>query len=114
MHSHTQLDITYNTLGTTDNTGGSRRSHWRGPAAASAKNTEQISELGGSGGMPPGKFFFDNAKCCKLGHFYHFCQAFGGGAMAPLAPPLEPPVNRKTDIQIDGELASGPFNAGSD
>ena len=26
-------------------TGGSRRSHWRGPAAASAKNTEQIREL---------------------------------------------------------------------
>ena len=39
-------------------TGGSRHSHWRGPAAMSAKNTEQISELGGSGGMPPGKFFF--------------------------------------------------------
>ena len=36
------------------------------------------SKLGVSGGMPPGKFFFfDNAKCCKLGHFYHFCQAFG-------------------------------------
>ena len=36
---------------------------------------------------PQGKFLFDNAKCCKLDHFYHFCQAFGGGAMAPLAPP---------------------------
>ena len=35
-------------------TGGSRHSHWRGPAEASAKNTKQISE---SGGMPPGKFF---------------------------------------------------------
>ena len=39
-------------------TGGSRRSHWRGPTSASAKKSEQISELGGSGGMPPGKFFF--------------------------------------------------------
>ena len=39
-------------------TGGSRRSHWWGPAAASAKNTEQISELWGSGSMPPGKIVF--------------------------------------------------------
>ena len=38
-------------------TGSSRRSHWRGPAAASAKITEQISELGGSGGMPRRKIF---------------------------------------------------------
>ena len=37
---------------------GSRLSHWRGPATANAKNMEQISELRGSGGMPPGKFFF--------------------------------------------------------
>ena len=27
-------------------------------AAASAKNTDQISKLGGSDGMPPGKFLF--------------------------------------------------------
>ena len=34
--------------------------------------------------------FLDNVKCCKLGHFYHFCQAFGGGH-GPLGhPPLEP------------------------
>ena len=41
-----------------EGTGGSRRSHWRGPVASSAKNMEQISKLGGSGGMPPGKIFF--------------------------------------------------------
>ena len=70
-------------------TGGSRHSHWRGPAAVSAKNTEQISELGGSGGMPPGNFFFNNAKCRKLGHFLIFVRPLGGGAMAP---PLEPPM----------------------
>ena len=32
-----------------------------------------------SGGMPPGKFFFNGAKSCKLGHFFFFCQALGGG-----------------------------------
>ena len=68
-------------------TGGSRSSRWRGPAVANAKNTEQISEFGRSGGLPPGKFFFDNAKCCKLGHFYHFCQAFGEGH-GPAGPPF--------------------------
>ena len=52
------------------------------PVAASAKNTEQISELGGSGGMPLGKFFQNNAKCCKLGHF---CHALGGGMAPPKA-----------------------------
>ena len=59
-------------------TGGSRRSHWRGPVATSAKNTEQISELGGSGGMPPRKFFFNDAKCCNLGHFLIFFSGLSG------------------------------------
>ena len=67
-------------------TGGSRRSHWRGPAAASANNMEQISELGESGGMPPGKFFF---LMMQIGPFL---SGLWGGAMAPLAPPLEPPM----------------------
>ena len=58
-------------------TAGSRCSDWRGPVATSAKGAEQFIELGESGGgMSRGNFFFDNAKCCKLGHFYHFCQAF--------------------------------------
>ena len=60
-------------------TGGSRRSHWRGPAAGSAKNTEQISDLGGSEGMPPGKFIFNKAKCLKLGLFFFiFVRPLGG------------------------------------
>ena len=46
------------------------------------------SKLGGSGGMPLGNFFFDNTKCCKLGHFYHFCQALAplGAACATVGP----------------------------
>ena len=67
-------------------TGGSRHSHWRGPAAASAKTTEQISELGGSGGMPLGKIFFNNAKCCKLGNW---------AILSFFVRPLEPPVGVK-------------------
>ena len=43
-----------------DCTGGSRHSHWRGPAAPSSKNAEFISELGGSGGMPPRKIFLNS------------------------------------------------------
>ena len=31
---------------------------------------------------------------------FHFCWAFGVGAMAPLAPPLEPPM---TDILVLGK-----------
>ena len=38
-------------------TGGSRHSHWRGPVAASAKNTEHISELRGLGACPLGNVF---------------------------------------------------------
>ena len=54
-----------------------------GPVAASAKNTEQMRELEGSGGMPPGKLFFYCAKCCKLGHFFFFCpEGLWWGAMA--------------------------------
>ena len=60
--------------------------HWRGPAAANAKNTELISELGGSGGMPPGKFFFDNANSANWAIFIIFVRPLGR-AMAPLAPP---------------------------
>ena len=52
------------------------------------ENTEQISELWGSGGMPLGIFFLNNAKCCKIGPFCHFCQAFGGGDGPPGPPPL--------------------------
>ena len=70
-------------------TGSSRRLHWRGPVAASAKNKEQISELGRSGGMPLGNFFFfHNAKCCKLGHFFIFVRLLGG------MPPWPPPWSR--------------------
>ena len=46
-------DLQFTTYSNKVYTGGSRRSHWQGPAASSAKNTEHISELGGSGGMPP-------------------------------------------------------------
>ena len=38
--------------------------------------------------MPQGKIFFNNAKCCKLGHFFIFVRPLEGGGMAPLAPPL--------------------------
>ena len=88
-------------------TGGSRRSHWRGPAAVSAKNTEQISELGGSGGMPPEKFFFSNARCCKLDHFFKiFVRPLGGG----LGPPWPPPWSR---LWIWGpQVASRLFHSG--
>ena len=41
-------------------------------------------------------FFFYNAKCCELGHFFHFCQAFGG----PCPPPLEPPMNPYPCIEL--------------
>ena len=56
------------------------------------------SKLAKSGGMPPVKFFFDNAKCCKLGHFLNFCLAFGGGMAPPGPPPLEPPMNLKVAV----------------
>ena len=40
-----------------------------------------------------GKFFSNNTKCCKLGHFFiNFCQAFGGGGPGP------PPWNRLCQI----------------
>ena len=60
--------------------------HRRGPSMASAKNTEQISEFRGVWGHAHPRNFFNNTKCCKLGNFFSFCQALGGG-MAPLALP---------------------------
>ena len=67
-------------------TGGSRRSHWRGPAAASAKNTEQISELGGSGGMPRGNFFLIMQNAANWAIFIFFVRPWGGHG--PPASPL--------------------------
>ena len=54
-------------------TGGSRRLHWRGPTAASAKITEQISKLWGSGGMPPEKYFF-TADCGEVKTAGIYCR----------------------------------------
>ena len=67
-------------------TGGSRPLHWRGPAAVSAKNTEQISKLGRFGVLPFGKFFFNipNAANWKI---FTFLSGLWGG-MPPLSPPL--------------------------
>ena len=68
-------------------TGGSRRSHWRGPAAASAKKSEQISELGGSGGMLPGNIFLLVQNAANWAIFSFFVRPLGGA----WPPPLEPP-----------------------
>ena len=51
-------------------TGGSRRSHWQGPAAASAKNTEQFSKLGGLGACPWENFFFIMQNAANRGIFF--------------------------------------------
>ena len=59
-------------------TGGSRRSHWRGPAAANAKNTKQISKLGGSVDVPPRKFFFIMRKMLQIRPFFIFVRPLGG------------------------------------
>ena len=67
-------------------TGGSRRSHWRGPTAKSDKKTDQISESGRSGGMPPGKFFLI-VQNANWANFSFFVRPLGGG-MAPLPPPF--------------------------
>ena len=65
-------------------TGGSRRLHWRGSTAASPKNTEQISKLGGLGACPLGVFFLHNAKCSKFGHFFFiFIRPLGEGPWPP-------------------------------
>ena len=65
----------------------------------------QTSELGGSGGVPPGKFFFDNAKCCKLGHFFSFLSGLLGGGHAP--PPLEPPMPDVLDLNTNVDSSLG-------
>ena len=47
----------------------------------------KLANTGVWGACPLRKCFFDNAKCCKLGHFYNFGQAFGGGHGPPGLPP---------------------------
>ena len=56
-------------------------------ALEGAKSAGQISELGGSRGMAPGKFFFMMQIAANLGLF-SFLSGLWGGA----CPPLEPPV----------------------
>ena len=72
--------------------GGSRHSHWRGPAAVKAKNMEQISELEGSGGMPVGKFFLIMHNAANWAFFIIFVRPWGGGAWPTWLPSLEPPI----------------------
>ena len=35
-----------------------------------------------------------------MDHFYHFCQAFGGGGMAFLPPPLQPPMTYSLKVSF--------------
>ena len=73
----------------TQHTGSSRRWYWSGTSCGECpKNTEVINELGCSGGMPPGEFFFRSCKMLKIWPFFHFCQALGGGHGSPGPPPL--------------------------
>ena len=69
-------------------TGGSRRSHWRGPTASSAKNLEQNCELGGRGHAPWEIFFWIMQNAANWAIFIIFVRPLGGGH----GPPLEPPV----------------------
>ena len=62
-------------------TGSSRLSHWTGPGAANAKNMEQISELGGSGVIPPGKYFLTTQNAANWAiFFFSFLSGLKGEA----------------------------------
>ena len=78
-------------------TSGSRRSHWRGPVAASVKNMKNISKLGGSGGMPPGIFFFLIAQNAANWAIFPFLSGlWGGHGLPPLEPPMCQPSKRNS------------------